>query len=217
MTESYKTIAGAAEHEIVIERSRFITYVERVTSEEEAQSFIQYIKKKHWNATHNCSAYVIGERDEIQKAHDDGEPSGTAGKPMLEVLKKIGVKNTVAVVTRYFGGIKLGAGGLIRAYGQATKEGIHAAGIVERVLHQELLITMDYTWHGKVLNELTALETIIADTAFTDQVTMTLHIPIGEEEKMKEFLTNLTNGQSEITLGQELYIEKLVTESAQED
>ncbi|PDM36799.1 YigZ family protein, partial [Bacillus cereus] len=103
---------------MVIQKSRFICYVSRATTEEEAQEFIQKIQKQNWNATHNCSAYLIGEQDQIQKANDDGEPSGTAGVPMLEVLKKRGLKDTVVVVTRYFGGIKLGAGGLIRAYGK---------------------------------------------------------------------------------------------------
>ena len=107
----------------------------------------------HHTATHNCSAYMIGEHDNIQKANDDGEPSGTAGVPMLEVLKKQGLKDTVVVVTRYFGGIKLGGGGLIRAYGRATTEGITATGTVERKLHHLMKVTIDYTWLGKVENE----------------------------------------------------------------
>ncbi|MEB1806681.1 MAG: YigZ family protein, partial [Bacillaceae bacterium] len=108
MLLSYLTVKGYGEHEINIQRSRFITYIDRATTEEEAQQFIEKIKKKHWDATHNCSAYLIGENDEIQKANDDGEPSGTAGVPILEVLKKRRLKDTVVVVTRYFGGIKLG-------------------------------------------------------------------------------------------------------------
>ncbi len=115
---SYFTVKQRGEHEIVIQKSRFIAHFARVETEEEAQDFIQEIKKQHWSATHNCSAYLIGEQDQIQKANDDGEPSGTAGVPMLEVLKKRELKDTVVVVTRYFGGIKLGAGGLIRAYGE---------------------------------------------------------------------------------------------------
>ena len=122
MLAQYFTVKGYGEHEIIIEKSRFICYVSRATTEEEAQSFIQNIKKKHWDATHNCSAYLIGAHDQIQKANDDGEPSGTAGVPMLEVLKKRKLKDTVVVVTRYFGGIKLGAGGLIRAYSKSTSE-----------------------------------------------------------------------------------------------
>ncbi|MEW8974906.1 MAG: YigZ family protein, partial [Exiguobacterium sp.] len=114
---NYYTVKENGFHEIIIQKSRFITYLARATTEEQAQAFISELKKKHHNANHNCSAYVIGERNEIQKANDDGEPSGTAGVPMLEVLKKRDLRDTVVVVTRYFGGIKLGGGGLIRAYG----------------------------------------------------------------------------------------------------
>lgn len=120
LLKSYYTIAENSEYEIVIRGSRFICSLQRVENEEEAKAFIQTIKKEHWKATHNCSAYLIGDRDEIQRAHDDGEPSGTAGVPMLEVLKKNELKYVVAVVTRYFGGTKLGAGGLIRAYSKSV-------------------------------------------------------------------------------------------------
>ena len=123
MRANYRTIKGYGESEFVIQRSRFITFVMRVETEEEALDFINEIKKMHHTATHNCSAYMIGEHDDIQKANDDGEPSGTAGVPILEVLKKQKLKDTVIVVTRYFGGIKLGGGGLIRAYGRAASEG----------------------------------------------------------------------------------------------
>src|SRR5690625_6139370 len=116
MLSTYYTVKQDRTHEIIIQKSRFIGYISRVTSEEEAQLFIQTIKKKHYDATHNCSAYLIGDHDQIQKANDDGEPSGTAGIPMLEVLKRLELKNTAVVVNRYFGGIKIGAGGLIRVY-----------------------------------------------------------------------------------------------------
>src|SRR6478735_5124674 len=128
--------------------------MKRVTTEEEAQQFIQDIKKQHWNATHNCSAYLIGERDQFQKANDDGEPSGTAGVPILEVLKKKGLKDTAVVVTRYFGGIKLGAGGLIRAYSGSASQSIDKIGVVKRQLMQLAGIHIDYTLLGKVENEL---------------------------------------------------------------
>ena len=153
MRNNYRTVKGYGESEIIIQKSRFITYVNRAETEKEALDFIQTIKQNHHDATHNCSAYIIGEHDQIQKANDDGEPSGTAGFPMLEVLKKQGLKDTVVVVTRYFGGIKLGGGGLIRAYGKATTEGIDAAKVVERKLHHLMKISIDYTWLGKVENE----------------------------------------------------------------
>src|SRR5690625_1939288 len=117
---SYTTVKGYGKHEIIIQKSRFIAYFERAETEEEARTFIEEIQKKNWDASHNCFAYIIGPHDGIQKAHDDGEPGGTAGVPMLEVLKKRGLKDTVVVVTRYFGGTKLGAGGLIRASGSAV-------------------------------------------------------------------------------------------------
>src|SRR5699024_10060695 len=120
--------------EQIIQKSRFIGYVKRVETEENALAFIDEIKKKHHDATHNCSAYLIGEHDQIQKANDDGEPTGTAGVPILEVLKKKKLKDTAVVVTRYFGGVKLGAGGLIRAYGSTTSKAINATGIVVREL-----------------------------------------------------------------------------------
>src|SRR5690606_30111907 len=145
MLHSYYTVKGYGEHEINIQKSRFIAYINRATTEEEAQEFIQKIKKQNSDATHNCSAYLIGENDRIQKANDDGEPSGTAGVPILEVLKKKKLKDTVVVVTRYFGGIKLGAGGLIRAYGKSTSEGLDATGIVERRLMRVMHTKIDYT------------------------------------------------------------------------
>lgn len=207
MLLTYKTVRGSGEMEIIIEKSRFIAYVSPCKSEEEALQFIEGIRKKHWDATHNCVAYLIGEQDQLQKANDDGEPSGTAGKPMLEVLKKMGVKDTAVVVTRYFGGIKLGAGGLIRAYGQATKEGILATGVIERILHKKVIVDIDYTWHGKIVNEMNQVQITIEDTQFTDRVTMTLLARLGEEDKLIEQLTSLTNGQAEIALGEELYID----------
>ena len=153
LLNDYRTVKGYGESEIIIQKSRFITYINRAESEEEAHAFIDDIKSRHKSANHKCSAYMIGEHDTIQKANDDGEPSGTAGVPMLEVLKKQGLKDTVVVVTRYFGGIKLGGGGLIRAYGKATTQGIQSAQVVERKLHYLMKVTVDYTWLGKVENE----------------------------------------------------------------
>src|SRR5699024_2240930 len=144
MLKQYYTVKQAGVHEIIIQKSRFIGYVKRVNSETEAQAFVQKIKKKHHNATHNCSAYIIGDHDQIQKANDDGEPSGTAGIPMLEVLKRLSLKNTAVVVTRYFGGIKLGSGGLIRAYSSTTSEAIKKTGIVKGELMQGISLTITY-------------------------------------------------------------------------
>lgn len=205
MIEQYRTVRAAGNKEIVIKKSRFIGYVMPVQNEEEAIQFIEDIKKKHWNATHNCSAYMIGERDEIQKQSDDGEPSGTAGKPILEVIKHQGLKNVAIVVTRYFGGIMLGAGGLIRAYTDGAVAAIEAGEAITKVLHREVFVELDYTWLGKVENELRNRQVRMGETTFTDKVKLTC-LPVDREaEQFMEFMTDLTQGQSVITEGQQLY------------
>ncbi|MBB5173772.1 YigZ family protein [Texcoconibacillus texcoconensis] len=213
MLSSYYTVKGYGEHEIVIQKSRFIAYVQRVTTEEDAQAFINDIKKKHWNATHNCSAYMIGEQDHIQKANDDGEPSGTAGVPILEVLKKRQLKDTAVVITRYFGGIKLGAGGLIRAYGSSTTEGINATGVVERRLVQTLSVKVDYGWLGKLENELRNSRFRLKNIDYAEQVIFHSYIEDGDEDAFREWITNLTNGQATIEDGEHSYLEIDVTET----
>jgi uncharacterized YigZ family protein len=217
MLDSYKTVSTRGEKEIIIDRSRFIAHVDRAETEEEAIHFIDEIKRKHRDASHNCSAYVIGEHDEFQKANDDGEPSGTAGKPMLEFLKKIGLKDTVVVVARYFGGVKLGAGGLIRAYGSVTKEGVLAAGVIQRTLHKEIIATVDYTWHGKLENEMNNRGYTISNTEFMEHVKMTLLTLEGEEDHFIQMLTNLTNGQASITTGDLVYVDTPVESSSEEE
>lgn len=207
MLSSYYTVKGYGEHEIEIQRSRFIAYIQRAETEEEAQEFIQMIKKKNWNATHNCSAYMIGENDQIQKANDDGEPSGTAGVPILEVLKKKHLKNTVVVITRYFGGIKLGAGGLIRAYGKATSEGLNATGIVERKLMRIMHTTIDYTWLGKIENELRSSVFQIKEIHYLDKVEIETYVEEAQTEEFHEWMTEMTSGQGEIRSGEVIYME----------
>ena len=210
MLLSYLTVKGYGEHEINIQRSRFITYIDRATTEEEAQQFIEKIKKKHWDATHNCSAYLIGENDEIQKANDDGEPSGTAGVPILEVLKKRRLKDTVVVVTRYFGGIKLGAGGLIRAYGGATSEGLNAVGIVERKLMQVIHTTIDYHWLGKVENELRQSPYILKEINYLEQVEVQAYVKKEDTGQFVDWMTNLTSGKASTVTGEVQYLESPV-------
>jgi uncharacterized YigZ family protein len=207
MPLSYRTLQGSGEETIVIKKSRFIGYAMPVQDEAEALSFIESIQKKHWDATHNCYAYVIGAHDEVQKSNDDGEPSGTAGKPILEVIKKEQLKNVAVVVTRYFGGIMLGAGGLIRAYSQTAAAGLHAAGIIRRALYQSMYVTIDYTWHGKLENAI-ALQPawVLADATFTDRVTLQVHIPLEDQERFAQTITNLTHGQAVIQTGEPLYV-----------
>jgi uncharacterized YigZ family protein len=210
MLSDYLTVKETGQHEIVIDKSRFIAHISRATTEEEAINFIQKIKKEHNSATHNCSAYLIGETDNIQKANDDGEPSGTAGVPMLEVLKKRELKDTVAVVTRYFGGIKLGAGGLIRAYGKSVSEGLNHIGVVKRQLHQIVHITVDYTLLGKMENELRNSVYPIKEMNYLDKVEIQMYVPVKEADAFQEWITDLSNAQSEIKLGKQEYLEKII-------
>lgn len=210
MLHHYNTVKGYGEHEINIERSRFITYITRAETEEEAQEFITLIKKKHHDANHNCSAYMIGENNLIQKANDDGEPSGTAGVPMLEVLKKRDLKDTVVVVTRYFGGIKLGAGGLIRAYGRATSEGLNATGIVERRLMRVMKTKIDYTWLGKVENEVRSSHYQLKEIHYLEAVEVDVYVEEASKEQFVDWMTELTNGQGEISEGDVEYLESLL-------
>ncbi|MFJ7683282.1 YigZ family protein [Peribacillus butanolivorans] len=208
MLPHYLTVKGRGEHEIVIEKSRFIAHIARVESEEVAQAFIQEIKKKHKDATHNCSAYMIGEQNQIQKALDDGEPSGTAGVPILEVLKKKDLKDTAVVVTRYFGGIKLGAGGLIRAYSKATSEGINTTGVVNRKLMRVISTNVDYTWLGKLENELRSSIYQIKEIQYLEQVNLLVYVEEAQKQAYTNWMTELTNGQARITEGEMIYLEQ---------
>ena len=207
MRKNYLTLKSTGISEIVISKSRFIANCKRVESEQEAIEFIQSIKKEHSSATHNCSAYLIGEHDQIQKANDDGEPSGTAGVPILEVLKKQHLQDTVVVITRYFGGIKLGAGGLVRAYGKATTSGIDASGIVERRVHHLMKIDVEYVWLGKLENEIRNSSYIIKDINYAGHVEIYVFVPNEEESKFREWLTEITNGQAIITYDDKLFLE----------
>lgn len=211
MLTHYYTIKEEGLHEIIIQKSRFIGYVKRVTTEEEAQLFIQAIKKKHHDATHNCSAYIIGDHDQIQKANDDGEPSGTAGVPMLEVLKKRQLKNTAVVVTRYFGGVKLGAGGLIRAYSRTTAETIKTVGIVKRQLMQGFSITVDYPQLGMLENAFRQSNHILETINYLDKVEFIVYISTDEIETFKEWIVNLTNNKAVVTTTEQKYVEKEVS------
>ncbi|MFP7492383.1 YigZ family protein [Terribacillus saccharophilus] len=208
MLTTYFTVKTEGSHEIVIQKSRFIGHVKRVETEEEAIGFIQKIKKEHKDATHNCSAYMIGEHDLIQKASDDGEPSGTAGVPILEVLKKKGLKDTAVVVTRYFGGIKLGAGGLIRAYSGSASQSIDEIGIVRRQLMQLAEVHIDYTLLGKAENELRQSAYTLRSIDYADRVVLHVAMESGKEEEFQAYMTDMTNAQAEITFGGQEYIEE---------
>ncbi|MGP4061256.1 YigZ family protein [Halobacillus sp. H74] len=211
MLENYYTVKPEGSEEVTIQKSRFIGYVKRCETEEEAQTFIQEIKKKHHDANHNCSAYMIGEHDLIQKANDDGEPSGTAGVPMLEVLKRKGLKDTAVVVTRYFGGIKLGAGGLIRAYSSTTSAAIETTGIVKRQLMKEMKVKMEYHLLGKVENEVRNSKYTLETVNYLENVELIVYVESGLEEEFESWVTDLTSNQAAITRGDSSYVEFDVT------
>lgn len=205
--ENYRTIKENGFHEIDIKKSRFICHMKRVETEEEAIAFIDDIKKEHWKATHNCSAYTLGMNDEIQRAHDDGEPSGTAGVPMLEIFLKRELKNVVAVVTRYFGGVKLGAGGLIRAYGGSVNEAVNTIGVIERQLQLLIDVTVDYSQSGGVEHSLRQANHTIQDISYTENVTFHCVVPVEEEEDFKQDIINWTSDTAKITVGKKAWIE----------
>lgn len=168
--------------EMVISKSKFIAHIARTDTEEAARSFIDSVKVEHKGANHNCSAYIITQSALIQKADDDGEPSGTAGVPILEVLKREALYNVTVVVTRYFGGIKLGAGGLIRAYSGSASDVVNAAGKVIEIDVLPYHITMDYTYTNRFEHELENTDIIIKETAYTDKVTYTVHVRQNDAE-----------------------------------
>lgn len=190
--------------EITEKKSRFIATVRPVESEDEAVSFINETKKKYWDARHNCSAFVIGERQELTRCSDDGEPAGTAGRPMLDVLLKENIHNAAVVVTRYFGGVLLGTGGLVRAYQQATKAGLSASEIIEKKDGAVLFIRTDYTGIGR-LQYLFAQEKItVMDTAYEADVLVKAVIPENDKKRIEKTIIEQTNGTAKLEWGDEV-------------
>ena len=193
--KTYKTIHQGGEGEIVEKKSRFIATVAPAASEEEALGFIAAMKKKYWDARHNCSAFVIGENNELQRCSDDGEPNQTAGRPMLDVLLGEDIHNTVVVVTRYFGGTLLGTGGLVRAYSKAVSEGLKNSVIITRQNGFRLLLATDYNGIGKIQYLLGQRGLTITGSEYTDKVTIETLVPEDELMPLKEELTEGTNGR----------------------
>lgn len=205
MTASYKTLKTYAAWEEEIRKSRFIAYVKPVETEAEASDFVAEIKARHKDATHNVPVYVIGIRQEVQRYSDDGEPSGTAGVPILEMIKKEGLTNLAVVVTRYFGGIKLGTGGLVRAYTQVAQKAFEKAGLMEKVLLAELSVRLDYSMHGKVQNFLFDSKYFLKETVFDDRVTLAVHVRLEDESEFMKNINNLTNGKALVEKKGEAY------------
>lgn len=209
MEEKYKTVLSYGEDEFIERKSRFIGYAKPIENEEEALDFIEEISSKHRDATHNVYAYITGEQGNTQRFSDDGEPSGTAGLPALEVMKKEELKNVVVVVTRYFGGVKLGGGGLIRAYTKGAKIGLEAARIVDMVAHKELKFQIDYDQYGKIENFLMGNNYPPNDAVFTDKVTIYIYIEKSKLERFKDEIINQTNGDALIEELKDLYLPML--------
>jgi len=198
MDKSIITIKQAHSIENVISKSRFIAYIKPVSTENEAKAFIDEIKTKHKDATHNCSAYTVGPEMNIQKANDDGEPSGTAGIPMLEILKKLEIHNVCVVVTRYFGGIKLGAGGLIRAYSGAVRDVIYDIGRVELREAIPVTVTLDYDQTGKFEYELASTTFLLREQFYTDKVSYQIDVVKNEYDAFIDFLNRITSGNYDL-------------------
>lgn len=194
----FRTIKEDGQVQEEIKKSRFICHIKRVTTEDEAREFINTIKKEHYKATHNCSAFILGERSEMKRSSDDGEPSGTAGVPMLGVLENHQLTNVCAVVTRYFGGIKLGAGGLIRAYAGSVALAIKEIGSVHIKEQLGLRLTLSYSQYQELPNFLKAKQLQEQDTAFTDQVQTTIFVDKDDKDSVIESLIELFNGKIDI-------------------
>lgn len=206
MKNKYKTIHEFGYDEIIINKSKFIGYAKPIDSEQDAIEFINEIRAKHRDATHNVYAYVFGENNNIQRYSDDGEPSGTAGIPVLEVIKKEDLRNVVVVVTRYFGGIKLGAGGLVRAYTKGAKIGLEAGIIIEKILFKKIMARIDYTLYGKVENDLLRGGYIIDKVTYDTAVNLIILCEVDKIEDLKNILIDITNGRAQIEeLDEEYY------------
>lgn len=204
--KEYMTIEGFGTASYEIQKSRFLTYTAHVESEEEARNFIQSIKKKHFDARHNCSAWVLGVNSDLQKSNDDGEPGGTAGNPILEAIKQQGLTNVAVVVTRYFGGIKLGAGGLIRAYSHSAAIGLDASQKIAIRPFCNIAVTVDYGMLGTLENWIRLQGLTTREPLYTDTVTLNILAEPKDVDKLREELVDLTSARAEITIADPQYL-----------
>lgn len=199
----YRVVYEGGEGEIVEKKSRFIATVRPIETEEEAVAFINGMKKKYWDARHNCSAFVIGSRQEVTRCSDDGEPAQTAGRPMLDVLLREGITNVAVVVTRYFGGVLLGTGGLVRAYQSATQAGLAASKIIEKRQGKKLIIHTDYNGLGKLQYLFGQQKTAILDTEYAADVVLTILVPLEQKDFLYKEITEQTNGTAQMEWGED--------------
>lgn len=203
--EPYKIIEYGGTAEIEEKKSRFIAHVAAVNSEEEALAFIEEKKKQFWDARHNCYAYILGEQAQTMRFSDDGEPSGTAGKPILEVLVGSGIRNLAVVVTRYFGGTLLGTGGLVRAYTKATQAGLAASEVCTMCYGYELTIVTDYNGIGKIQYLMGSRGISTEDTDYAEQVTVRIKVSYEDKEAVINEITEATAGKTTITVSEPIY------------
>ena len=203
--EQYRMLSKGAQAELVEKKSRFIATIRPVSSEEEAVAFIEEMKKKYYDARHNCSAFVIGSKGELTRSSDDGEPSGTAGRPMLEVLTGSGIRKIAAVVTSYFGGVLLGTGGLVRAYSGAVKMALEQCETITRRYGVQMLIKTDYNGVGKIQYLLGSKDVVIQDSVYAADVQMTVLVPIEEYDRLCKELVEATNGRVGLEEVEKLY------------
>ena len=205
-TDSYRVLLSGGEGEIVEKKSRFIATIRKCETEEEAVAFIEEMKKKYWDARHNCSAFIIGSRGELTRCSDDGEPSGTAGRPMLEVLTGSGIRNIAVVVTRYFGGVLLGAGGLTRAYTKGAKEALDAVGISTMSLWTLWDVPCTYPLLERMKLEVAAAGGVVRDAEYGADITLRTAFPAGTAETFQLRLTELSAGSLAMTAAGEEFL-----------
>lgn len=209
MPEAIKMIYQGGSAEVIEKKSRFIGEIYPIGSEEEAQNIVNQIRKKHYDARHHCFAYVLGEKNEVERCSDDGEPSGTAGRPMLDVILGEDIYNVAVVVTRYFGGVLLGTGGLVRAYSKAVQEGLAQSTIIKKIYGISLEVITDYTGIGKIQYIAGERGLPILDSEYTDKVTLHLMIPADEAESVQKAVTEGTNGRARMKKEKDLYFAKV--------
>ena len=205
MLEKYKTVYEGGEGEMVEKKSRFIATVRPVSTEEEALAFIEEMKKKYWDARHNCYVYSVGKNREYTRCSDDGEPSGTAGRPMLDVILGEDSYNVAAVVTRYFGGVLLGTGGLVRAYSGSLQEGLKDSTVIEKIHGISMEIITDYTGIGKIQYIAGEKGLPILSSEYTDRVTLQLLIPADQVQAVEKAVTEGTSGRAKMKKEKDLY------------
>ena len=205
MTGGYRILWEGGTGELIEKRSRFIATTWPAETEEEASAFVERMRKKYWDASHNCYAYVLGGQGRIQKCSDDGEPAQTAGRPMLDVLLGEEVRNICVVVTRYFGGVLLGTGGLVRAYSAAAKEGLKNSRIIEKCPGRRMDIVVDYTGIGKIQYILAQANLTALDTKYTDKVELSVMVPESDTGSLSSRITEGTAGRARIAVGDPVY------------